>query len=67
MATRLKEVDAVMVGMGWTGAIPFILADISFYFRSVPEFPDLLDCAAVSTQHQVFLSQPNFRISTENS
>ena len=21
MATRLKEVDAVMVGMGWTGAI----------------------------------------------
>jgi len=21
MATRLKEVDAVMVGMGWTGSI----------------------------------------------
>ena len=28
---------------------------------------DLLGCAAVPTQHQIFLSEPNFRISTEKS
>ena len=61
MATRLKEVDAVTVGLGWTGAI--LAREVWNVPASIPAWAVLLALLSASGAGLVFGIYPAFRAS----